>query len=197
METDPCFARLLANIPEVLARDEVFLSELESHAKVVHVKKGDYLLRSGQLCLDAYFINKGLFINIYINEKGNESVTGFASDDQFPFVSAIGYFTQQPSDFEIKAIEAGELLCFSRAHIEDLSMRYPLFASYYQNIMLRIISNLYTLFAVRQSCTAEDFIKYLYKNYMWIINRVPDKYIARYMGISNAWYCKLKKRIFN
>lgn len=197
METDPCFERLLANIPEALARNEVFLSELESHAKVVHVKKGDYLLRSGQLCLDAYFINKGLFINIYINEKGNESVTGFASDDQFPFVSAIGYFTQQPSDFEIKAIEAGELLCFSRAHIEDLSMRYPLFASYYQNIMLRIISNLYTLFAVRQSSTAEDFIKYLYNNYMWIINRVPDKYIARYMGISNAWYCKLKKRIFN
>lgn len=197
METDPCFTRLLANIPEALARDEVFLSELESHAKVVHVKKGDYLLRSGQLCLDAYFINKGLFINIYINEKGNESVTGFASDDQFPFVSAIGYFTQLPSDFEIKAIEAGELLCFSRAHIEDLSMRYPLFASYYQNIMLRIISNLYTLFAVRQSSSAEDFIKYLYNNYMWIINRVPDKYIARYMGISNAWYCKLKKRIFN
>ena len=197
METDPCFAQLLASIPEALARNEVFLGELESHAKRVYVKKGDYLLRSGQLCQDAYFINKGLFINIYINEKGNESVTGFASDDQFPFLSAIGYFTQQPSEFEIKAIEAGELLCFSRMHIEDLSMRYPLFASYYQNIMLRIISNLYTMFAIRQSSTADEFIKYLYNNYMWIINRVPDKYIARYMGISNAWYCKLKKRMFN
>ena len=32
---------------------------------------------------------------------------------------------------------------------------------------------------------------------MWIMQRVPDKYIAQYMGISNAWYCKLKKRIFN
>ena len=53
------------------------------------------------------------------------------------------------------------------------------------------------MFVIRQSCTAEEFIKYLYNHYMWIMQRVPDKYIAQYMGISNAWYCKLKKRIFN
>lgn len=196
MDTDAHLARLLADIPEELARDAVFLGELKSHANLIHVKKGDYLLRTGQLCQDAYFINKGLFVNLYINEKGDECVTGFASENQYPFLSAIGYFTKQPSDFEIKAIEAGELLCFSRIHIEDLSLRYPLFASYYQNIMLTIISKLYTMFAIRQSSTAEEFIKYLYQHYKWIINRVPDKDIAHYMGISNTWYCKLKKRIF-
>lgn len=58
------------------------------------------------------FINKGLFINQYINENGNECVTGFSSDSMYPFVSTIGYFTQVPSEFEVKAIEDGELLCF-------------------------------------------------------------------------------------
>lgn len=196
METDAHFARLLADIPQPLASDPIFLKELESHARVIHVKKGDYLLRTGELCQDAYFINQGLFVNLYVNEKGDESVTGFSSDNQYPFLSAIGYFTQAPSEFEIKAIEAGELLCFNRTHIEELSLHYPLFASYYQNVMLTIISKLYTLFAIRQSNTAEDFVKYLYNHYKWIVSRVPDKYIAQYMGISNAWYCKLKKRIF-
>lgn len=196
METDAHFARLLADIPEALARDDIFVSELKSRTKILYVKKGDYLLRTGELCQDAYFINRGLFINLYVNEKGEESVTGFSSDNQYPFLSAIGYFTQAPSEFEIRAIEAGELLCFSRKHIEELSLRYPLFASYYQNVMLTIISKLYSMFAIRKSSTAEDFMKYLYNHYMWIINRVPDKYIAQYMGISNAWYCKLKKRIF-
>lgn len=195
MKTDPHFARLLADIPEALARDEVFVKELQSCTRVVTVRKGDYLLRTGELCQDAYFINKGLFINQYISEKGNETVTGFSSDTVYPFLSAIGYFTKAPSDFEIKAIEDGELLCFSRHHIEALSLRYPLFASYYQNVMLTIISKLYTMFAVRQSLTAEEFLAYLYKEYKWIVNRVPDKYIAQYMGISNSWYCKLKKRI--
>ena len=185
METDVHFARLLADLPEALARDEAFLGELEKNAKVISVKKGDY------------FINKGLFINLYVNENGTECVTGFAADNMFPFLSAIGYFTKQPSEFEIKALEAGELLCFSRDHIEGLSFRYPLFASYYQNIMLTIIYKLDVLLAVRLSSTAEEFIQFLYTNYAWMINRVPDKYIAHYMGISNAWYCKLKRKVLS
>ena len=189
METDCHLAKLLADLPESLARDEVFVGELSNITKVIAVDKGDYLLRTGEICQDAYFINKGLFINLYVSEKGDECVTGFSSDYLYPFLSAIGYFTQAPSEFEIKALESGELL--------RLSLRYPLFASYYQNAMLTIISKLYSMFAIRQSCTAEEFIKYLYNHYMWIMQRVPDKYIAQYMGISNAWYCKLKKRIFN
>lgn len=195
MQADPHFDRLLADIPPELSRSPVFVKELESCTRVVTVRKGDYLLRTGELCQDAYFINRGVFINLYINEKGDESVTGFSSDTMYPFLSAIGYFTKAPSEFEIKAIEDGELLCFSRDHIEELSRRYPLFASYYQNVMLTIISKLYMMFAVRQSCTAEEFLRYLYKHALWIINRIPDKYIARYMGVSQSWYCKLKKRI--
>ena len=54
----------------------------------------------------------------------------------------------------------------------------------------------YSMFAVRQTSCSEDFLRYLYEHHKWIINRVPDKYIAQYMGISNSWYCKLKKRLF-
>ena len=165
METDVHFARLLADLPEALVCDEAFLGELAKNAKLISVKKGDYLLRT--------------------------------ADNMFPFLSAIGYFTKQPSEFEIKALEAGELLCFSRDHIESLSFRYPLFASYYQNIMLTIIYKLDVLLAVRLSSTAEEFIQFLYTNYAWMINRVPDKYIAHYMGISNAWYCKLKRKVLS
>ena len=190
------FYRFLEGIPEPLKRDKAFIDELESHSHIVKVKKGEYLLRTGELCTDGYFINKGLFVNLYIDEKGNECVTGFAAECDIPFLSAIGYFTKEPSEFEIKAIEDGELLCFSRVHIEDLSLRYPLFASYYQNVMLTLISKLYTLFAIRQSCKAEEFIRYMYDNQKWLISRVPDKYIAQYIGITTSWYCKLKKRLF-
>ena len=57
METDIHFARLLADLPEALVCDEAFLGELAKNAKLISVKKGDYLLRTGELCQDAYFIN--------------------------------------------------------------------------------------------------------------------------------------------
>jgi len=193
--TDPHFARLLADLPEALARDADFTRELIENAEIVTVKKGDYLLRTGEYCHNAYFINKGVYINQYVNDKGEEFVVGFSTDTDYPFLSAIGYVTKAPSDFEIKAIEDGELLCLSRSFIEDMSKKYPLFASYYQEAMMSIISKLYTIFAIRQSCTGEEFLHYLYTNQTSFINRVPDKYVARLMGVSTSWFCKLKKRI--
>ena len=195
MDTHSPFEKLLKDMPQRLAEDASFVRELETYAYLVTVKKGELLLRPGEICQNAYFINKGLFVNIFTSEQGKECVTGFASDFPYPFLSEISYFTGTPSNFEIKALEDGELLCLSRTQIESLSARYPLFASYYHNVMLVIISKLYMMFAYLQSYAAEEFIQFLYAHHKWIIQRVPDKYIALYMGISTSWYCKLKRKI--
>lgn len=101
METDDHLAKLLADLPESLARDEVFVSELKNITTVVAVDKGDYLLRTGEICQDAYFINKGLFINLYVKpEKGDECVTGFSSDYQYPFLSCYRLF--YPGTFRVR-----------------------------------------------------------------------------------------------
>lgn len=192
---DSRFEKLLVDLPEALARDESFIHELIENVEIVAVRKGDYLLRTGEFCHHAYFINKGVYINQFINERGREIVVGFSTDNFYPFLSAIGYVTEAPSDFEIKAIEDGELLSISRSNIEKMSENYPLFAVYYQRAMMSIISKLYILSAIRQSCTSEEFLDYLYTHHISFINRIPDKYIARFMGISTSWYCKLKKRV--
>ena len=151
MDTHSPFEKLLKDMPQRLAEDASFVRELETYAYLVTVKKGELLLRPGEICQNAYFINKGLFVNIFTSEQGKECVTGFASDFPYPFLSEISYFTGTPSNFEIKALEDGELLCLSRTQIESLSARYPLFASYYQNVMLVIISKLYMMFAYLKS----------------------------------------------
>jgi len=195
MMVDLRFDKFLADLPQALIRDESFIRNLTSEAQIISVKKGDYLLHKGEYCHHAYFINKGIFINQLLNSKGEEIVIGFSTNDFYPFLSAIGYVTEAPSEFEIKSIEEGELIRLSRVHIEEMSKSYPPFAVYYQRAMMAIISKLYTIFAIRQSCTSEEFLNYLYDNQLSFINRIPDKYIAQFMGISTSWYCKLKKRI--
>lgn len=196
MQDDP-FGKIYDHLDDALLDDEEFVTEFMSYARIISVQKGDYLLRAGEVCAEGYFINKGLFLHLFINEQGNESVMGFSVDKLYPFLSSISYFTQMPSDFEILAMEDSELVCFSRSQIEALSSKYPLFATFYQRVMMMVISKIYTMYAARQSHSAEGFMRYLYNEYIWIVNRVPDKYIARFMGISNAWYCKLKKRLFD
>ena len=99
MNPEKPFTRLLADLPEALAQDDIFVNELKSHARVITLKKGDLLLRTGEVCQNAYFINKGLFVNIFMTDKGKECVTGFSSDDQYPFLSEISYITQTTFQF--------------------------------------------------------------------------------------------------
>ena len=187
--------RLLSEFPESLATNQTFIDDLQSFATVLNVRKGEVLLHTGELCSCAYFINKGLLVNLFITEKGNECVTSFSSDIQYPFLSDISYVTHKSSGFEIRALEESELIRLSKSHIEVLSQRYPDFMLYYIHVLQLLIAKHQTLFAILQSYTAEEFIQYIYSCHPWIINRVPDKYIAHYMHISTSWFCKLKKRV--
>lgn len=98
MSPEKPFTRLLADLPEALAQDDVFVNELKSHARVITLKKGDLLLRTGEVCQNAYFINKGLFVNIFMTDKGKECVTGFSSDDQYPFRNQLHH----PNTFQLR-----------------------------------------------------------------------------------------------
>ena len=53
MNPEKPFMRLLADLPEALAQDDVFVNELKSHARVITLKKGDLLLRTGEVCQNA------------------------------------------------------------------------------------------------------------------------------------------------
>lgn len=195
MEPHSRFKKLYDYLPGDLSGNDVFWNELVAGTQLVAVTKGDYLFRQGEICSSGYFINKGLFLHLYAAGNGHESVVGFFVDTLHPFLSSVGYITGEPSGFEIKALEDGELIAFPRRHVERLSEAYPRFASFYQQVTLLLLSKICTIYAVRQSYNAEDLLRYLYTHYLWIINRVPDKYIARFMGISNEWYCKLKKKL--
>ena len=53
MKLSPDFEKFLSFIPEILSRDESFLKDLESCTRGVTIRKGDYLIRTGELCVDA------------------------------------------------------------------------------------------------------------------------------------------------
>ena len=99
------FQRFLDELPHPLAQNERFVLEIEKYTRVITVKKGDYLLRSGEICQNAYFINKGVFINQYIGEQGNVCVTGFSSDNQYLVIKG---FYPENGRTKIYAIDLAE-----------------------------------------------------------------------------------------
>jgi len=191
------FQQLDTIIKREITAPEEFWEDLHEAAEHLVLRKNDFLLRQGEVCRHGYFLNRGSLIQLFQNENGKEIVLGFYIDHFYRFLSSPNsYFYHTGALFEIKALEECELLAFSREHLEYLSNKYSAFSLFYHKITANALHNLYLYSALRLSLNAEDFFTYLMANQPDIIRRIPDKYIARFIGVSDEWLCKLKKKVF-
>ncbi|HZL11044.1 MAG TPA: Crp/Fnr family transcriptional regulator [Prolixibacteraceae bacterium] len=171
-------------------------TRLQEFGEIRHLKKNEYLLKVGQVCRHGYYINAGSLVQTFQNHNGKEIVQGFYIDDDFSFLTSISsYFSEQSSNFQIKALENCEILEFSKSHLEQMSKEFLEFSIYYHKITSWGFQNLYMFSAMRLSLDAEEFLLFLYKQHPIYMQRIPDKYIAKFMGISKEWLSKLKKKI--
>jgi CRP-like cAMP-binding protein len=171
-------------------------AQVEAFGTLKKLKKNEYLLKAGEVCQHGYFINKGSLVQTFLNQNGKEVVQGFYIDDVYAFLSSVtSYFSEQESDCQIKALEECELIAYSKAQLEYLAAHYQDFAIFYHKITARAFQNLYMFSAMRLSLNAEEFLIFLYNQHPVYMQRIPDKYIAQFMGVSKEWLSKLKKRV--
>ncbi len=170
--------------------------QLRDSGTLVLLKKGEYLLREGEVCRHGYFMNKGSMIQLFQHENGKEIVLGFFMNEHYSFVSSPqSYFSAKGSTFGIRAIEDCELIAYRKEDLESMAGRFAEFGYFYHKITANALHNTYFFSAMRLSLSAEDFLAFLMKNHAEIMLRIPDKYIARFIGVSDEWLSKVKKKI--
>lgn len=186
---------------ERIIRNEINLNnklwdELKECSKVLTIHKNDLLIKQNEICRHGYFLNKGSLIQTYLNENGKEIVLGFYIDHVYSFLSSPNsYFNETGSTFEIKALENCELLAFHKKDLEYLSNKYQEFNIFYHKITATALHNMYLYTSMRLSLPADEFYAYLLKNYPDFIYRIPDKYLAQFIGVSKEWYSKIQKKV--
>jgi len=190
------FEQLEKSIRKEIPLSEKLLSEIRDKGKEIRIAKNGYLVKQNEICRYGYFLNKGTLIQTYLNENGKEIVLGFYVEQVYTFLSSPdSYFNETGSTFEIKALEDCQLIAFHKKELEELSIKYPEFNLFYHKITATALHNMYLYTSMRLSLSAEDFYCYLSKNYPAFLHRIPDKYVAQFIGVSKEWYCKIKKKI--
>ncbi len=191
------FSKLKLELEKEIILSPELWAKVQEFAKIRHLKKNEYLLVAGEICQQGYFVNSGSLIKSFLNQNGKEVVQGFYIDEDYAFLTEVtSYFTMLPSDFQIKAIENCELIEFSESQINYLLANYHEFAIFYHKMAASSYQDLYMFSAMRLSLSAEEFLLFLYHEHPIYMQRIPDKYVAQFLGISKEWLSKLKKKIF-
>lgn len=156
--------------------------ETNSNTKFKTFKKGDILQTGGEKKPVGYYVKKGLLRSYTIDEKGKEHIMIFASEGWLIADVELEDF-ELPNQVFIDCIEDSEVLIFSKKsfNVTDLS---PEQLEENFRLMERRISALQRRVVMLMSSSAKDRYNQFLKSHPELPNRVPQRMIASYLGIT-------------
>lgn len=182
--------KLLERLNALHRMSDQLIERITEVAKIADYPKRSYLLRGGQICDKACMVVNGLARAYYINE--DRDITSRFMDEGFIITSWISYYQQQPGDEFIEAAEDTTLACISYYDIQQLYKQFPEF-----NIVGRKQTE-YSLYTselrtrMLRKHTAEEKYAFFINQHPDLINRVPLKHIATYLGMNEETLSRVR-----
>jgi len=157
------------------------------------LKKGDYLIRAGEVCNLVSFINKGGF-RAFMEINGEDRSNYFAFENEY-ITDYKSFLTRQPSVGSIQVIEDAEVI---ELNYDDMQYCYERISAWQK--FGRLIAE-YVFIGVSQRAadllfkTPEQLYLALLKDKRKLLDRVPQHQIASYLGIQPESLSRLRKRL--
>jgi len=157
------------------------------------VPKKTRLLAAGDICNFEAYVNKGCIREYIVDENGVEVTLQFAIEDWW--VSDLASFQDQsPCIMYIETLEDCELLILTRDSKERLLTEVPKLERMFRLMLQRHLTVVQKrLFKTISTTAMEKYLEFI-NRYPSIPQRVPQHYIASYLGISPEFLSKLRAR---
>ncbi|MBX2828235.1 MAG: Crp/Fnr family transcriptional regulator [Flavobacteriaceae bacterium] len=158
------------------------------------IGKKDFLMRPGEIIKNEYFIVKGCLKVYTIDSKGVEHISMFAISDWWTG-DLSSFLTEQPTKYYIQALEETEILQLSKENSEVLFEKIPKFERFYRILYQRSLISYINRSDQNISVSAEDRYLYFTQKYPSLLNRVSQKDIASYIGVTPEFLSLLRKKM--
>ena len=139
--------------------------------KKIEIKKGQLIQRRGELKSKVYQVEAGLLRSYAISDKGKEHIYMFAPEG---WIIADNVSPEQPCELFIDAIEDSIVLQRDKNQHEEFDVPK----------LLKRISVLQKRVIMLMCASALERYRHFETTYPQIVQRVPQKMIASYLGIT-------------
>lgn len=158
------------------------------------LKKGEFLLREGEVCWNDSFVVKGSLKNYFVDENGFEHVIDFLIEDWWAN-DLFSLFTQSPSKSYIRAIEDSEVLQISKENLDILFLKIPKFERFFRILFQNAyIAQQKQIMSTLSADAEERYLSFL-KSKPYAETRFSQKDIASYLGVTPQFLSKMKRKI--
>jgi CRP-like cAMP-binding protein len=164
--------------------------KLEELAKIRILAKKSYLLHAGQVCNNIYFVEKGMLWQYYL--QGGKTISSAFSKENEICISMESFYTQKYGIESIQALEDSRLFYIRYQDYHELTQKFPEF----NTLARRMLEKCSVLREQRMTAlwmqSAEDRVNWLVNQYPDLMQRVPGKCLASYLGMTAVMLSRIR-----
>jgi signal-transduction protein with cAMP-binding, CBS, and nucleotidyltransferase domain len=159
-----------------------------------HFNKGDYIVKSGEICDRLYIIRKGMVRGFYkFNKK--EIITWVSADNEL-VTSISGYFTQEITKENIQCIEETYLESVSYQDMLYAINNFPTFEKINRILMEQYYLDAENRAFIARIPKAKDRYEHFLKTAKpTLIERLPKKYLASLLNMRPETLTRLSQGV--
>lgn len=184
---------ILKHLKQLLPLSDSELEDFINNFRTVHLKKGEYFIKEGQLKKELGLIVKGCML-CYYNKDGEQVIDEFSLDFEF-ITDYFSYLTNTPAEKNVKCIEDTDLLVlpFDQLHAEYANdpnldkvgriMAEGLFINSQQKAKSLMIDDAET-----------RYLKLIAKR-SDLVQRVPQYLIASYLNVKPETLSRIRNKL--
>ncbi len=170
------------------------ISMIKDNLVTRKISKGKTLLRSGEICKQTFYVQKGLLRFYSIDSFGKERIIQFAPEGWF-ISDRISIYFNEPSPYYIDAIEETEAVSFDEKFVCDLGTISPQFTKYNEQLLQKHIRFLQKRINLLIGATVEERYLDFIKSYPDLTSRVPQWMIASYLGVTPEGLSRVRREL--
>ncbi|SEL48605.1 cAMP-binding domain of CRP or a regulatory subunit of cAMP-dependent protein kinases [Aquimarina amphilecti] len=182
------YVRLLVDIPKI---DQDLCRK---YFKPFSATKGEIIESSGKVPQYHNFIVSGFMRNFYSNELGQEIITDINDGPRF-FTSYNHFMHRTPSNENLQCITDCELLRIKRDDVDITAKLGITQMEYTVQILQQQLEKNKQRIIDHATLSAEQRYVKLQKEYPSIIQNIPLKYIASYLGINPGSLSRIRNEL--
>ncbi len=189
MNFDLVLSNIKKHISLTSSEEQYFCSQINCF----EITKNESVLQQGSICNNIYFVVSGTLSAFYRTTEGKESTIMFATKDWW-ITDMNSFTTETPAMLDIEAVEDSSLMAISNDKLNLLYAKVPSFEKYFRVLF----ANAY----IREQLRALDYITFTTEErynrfvdkYPQIVQKVSQKRIASYLGVTPEFLSTIKKK---
>lgn len=191
---EPIHQQILAHIARHVSLTATEQELFTSLLGIRRLLRKQFLLQAGDICRYESYVLEGCVRSFFVDDKGVEHTLHFALEDWW-ITDLESFLHQTAAQVNIEALTPVTVLQLDKPSLERLYTEVPVFERFFrilhQNAYLaqnrRILNNI--------SLSGEARYIDLLERYPQLVQRVPQKYIASYLGITPVFLSQIRARL--